>query len=100
MSKKTFFTINWKEVLLLLLVDFFVLSFFIYSFVSECTSKIYSCMPNNPCPVNTQLSCTLEFLLDFQNMIFVFIIVLVINFGLSVLWHFVVRERVRKRKTK
>jgi len=92
MSKKTFFRISWKEILVLLVIDFFVLASLVYLYVSSCLLRLYECTFQGPCPYSTSLSCTLEFFTDRQNFVWIFVIGLVVNFALSALWHFVVKK--------
>lgn len=88
MSKKSFYRISWKEVLVLFILDFAVLMAFM-DYV-QCSSN------RSVVIVTPQLTCTLLFTVMFifnpLSLIYVFAVFLIINFILSAIWHFVVKK--------
>lgn len=92
MSKKTFFQINWKEIAILLLIDFSILGVFVYFYDTSCMNALYECKMGAACFHPTVLSCTFEFFRDLRNLVSLYLIFAAVNFALSLFWHFVVRR--------
>jgi len=91
MSKKSFLKLSWREVLVLFLIDLLVLSLFEYLYSSSCLSRTIDCI-FPVCPQIAPIYCALEFFTDFQNLFFLFAVIIVGNFILSGIWHFVVKK--------
>jgi len=91
MSRKTFFKINWKEIVILLLVDSVIAFLFFSSLSSRCMIPHF-CLNGGPCPAVTPEYCALQLFLTFQSVVYLFLIVLAANFALSAFWHFVVKK--------
>jgi len=86
MSKKSFYTISWKETGILLLLDILVLALATYLYYQNCISAV------NVIIINPYLTCTIQFFFSFQNILLIFVAFLTINFGLSLIWHFKVKK--------
>ncbi len=86
MSKKTFLKISWKEIGFLIWADMLIVAaYFAFNF--------YNCAnAENVITISPQIVCPLKFITDFQNFVFIFVIVLVANLMLSGMWHFVVKK--------
>jgi len=86
MSKKTFMRIDWREILVLLLIDIFVF----YLFAMWMVAKYV------PPEIDQKYALIVFFanfqIQNFQNLVPLFAVVLVVNFALSALWHFAVKR--------
>lgn len=87
MSKKTFMKITWKETGSLLVVDLIILVAFAFWNVWQCMFQSSSVIIISP-----QLICPYLFFTNIQNIIFLFVAALVVNFIISGVWHFVVKK--------
>ena len=86
-TKNSFYMVRWKEVAALLALDIILFAFFVSWSASGCLSA------TNVILINPELSCTLQFVLNFKYLVYFFMLSFVLNFALSVLWHFMVRLR-------
>lgn len=86
MSKKSFLKADWKEILILLLIDFGMLGSFAYLNISGCYNQ------QNVIVISPQIICTLQFFWNIWNLVEIFAAVIIVNFALSGYWHFVVKK--------
>jgi len=84
---KTLMTVKASEVLSLLSVDLFVFLLVGVVSISNCLSA------QNMIIVNRNVTCTLQFLINFYTIAKVMVAILIINLVLAYIWHFVVKKK-------
>ena len=88
-SRTSFYKVRWKEVAALFVIDIFIFAMFAAWSITKCAMGINSTVV----AVNHELVCSLVFFIDFSNIAYLFVLILVINFVLSAVWHFAVRKK-------
>lgn len=87
--KKKIYGFSWNRVASLLAVDLLVFVLFGLWSIENCIMSINQTVIE----INKNLTCALAFFVNLQNMIPYFIVILIINFALPLVW----KEMVKKK---